>query len=207
MLVDKICHGSVGKHSYCNILSASRPRFSIPSDNQMSKTLIQFIILGIALVLAQVIVFNHICLFNVAVPMVFIYLIIRLPITLSVNWVLTISFFLGLIVDISSDTYGMNTVACTLLAVFRRPVLRLYVPREEDLTRPEPSMLSLGVAVYVKYLLSMTLIYCTLIFAIEAFTFFHPLQLVLRIVCSTMLSLLIMLGIDALMTPRNEKRL
>lgn len=173
----------------------------------MSKTLLQFIILGLALVLAQAIVFNHICLFNVAVPMVFIYLIVRLPIILSLNWVLTISFALGLIVDIFSDTYGMNTVACTVLAVLRRPVLRLYVPREEDIIRPEPSMLSLGVAVYVKYLFSITLIYCTLIFVIEAFTFFHPLQLVLRIISSTLLSLLIMLGIDALMTPSSEKRL
>ena len=48
----------------------------------MSKTTLQFILLGLILVLAQVIVFNHICLFNVAVPMVFIYLIIRLPLSL-----------------------------------------------------------------------------------------------------------------------------
>jgi rod shape-determining protein MreD len=173
----------------------------------MSKTTLQFLLLGLILVLAQVIVFNHICLFNVAVPMVFIYLIFRLPITLSLNWTLTVSFFLGLIVDIFSDTYGMNAVACTVVAMLKRPVLRLYVPREEDLTRPEPSMLSLGVAVYMKYLLTMTVIYCTLIFIIEAFTFFNPLQLVLRIVFSTILSMIIMLGIDSLMTPRSEKRL
>ncbi|MBD5322547.1 MAG: rod shape-determining protein MreD [Duncaniella sp.] len=173
----------------------------------MSKTALQFLLLGFILVLAQVIVFNHICIFNVAVPMVFIYLIVRLPITLSPNWVLTISFFLGLIVDIFSDTYGMNALACTILAMVRRPVLRLYVPREEDLTRPEPSMQSLGTAVYMKYLLTMTLIYCTLIFLIEAFTFFNPLQLVLRILFSTLLSMILMLGIDAIMTPRSEKRL
>lgn len=112
----------------------------------MSKLTLQFILLGVILVFAQVIVFNHICLFNVGVPMVFIYLIIRLPITLAVNWVLTIGFFLGLIVDVFSDTYGMNAVACTVLAMLKRPVLRLYVPREEDLVRPEPSMMSLGKA-------------------------------------------------------------
>lgn len=173
----------------------------------MSKTTLQFILLGLILVLAQVIVFNHICLFNVAVPMVFIYLIMRLPITLSLNWTLTEGFFLGLVVDVFSDTYGMNAIACTMLAMLKRPVLRLYVPREEDLTRPEPSMLSLGTAVFMKYLLTMTLIYCTLIFLIEAFTFFNPLQLVLRIIFSTLLSMFLMLGIDSIMTPRSEKRL
>lgn len=173
----------------------------------MSKTTLQFLLLGFILVLAQVIVFNHICLFNMAVPMVFFYLIIRLPITLSVNWLLTIGFFLGLTVDIFSDTYGMNALACTVEAMLRRPILRLYVPREEDLTRPEPSMYSLGTSAYLKYLLTMTLLYCTLIFLIEAFTFFNPIQLVLRIVSSAILSMVLMLGIDSLMTPRSEKRL
>lgn len=173
----------------------------------MSKTTLQFILLGFILVMAQVVVFNHICLFNVAVPMVFFYLIIRLPITLSTNWVLTISFFLGLIVDVFSDTYGMNALACTIVAMFRRPILRLYVPREEDLTRPEPSMYSIGTSAYLKYLLTVTLLYCSLIFIIEAFTFFNPLQLVLRIVTSTALSMALMVAIDSLMTTRSEKRL
>ena len=173
----------------------------------MSKTVIQFIILGLILVMAQVLVLNHICLFNVAVPLVFIYIILRLPVTLSVNWTMTIGFFLGLTVDIFSDTYGMNALSCTILASLRRPVLHLYVSREEELPRPEPSIYSLGTAVYLKYLLTMTLIYCTLIFTIESFTFFNPLRLILRIICSTILSMLIMTGVDSLLTPRSEKRL
>lgn len=173
----------------------------------MNKTELQFTILGIILVLTQVTVFNHICLFGVAVPLVFIYLIVRLPITLSLNIVLTIAFFLGLIIDIFSDTYGMNTIACTVMAMLRKPILSLYVPREEDLSRPEPSMFSLGTVTYLKYLLTLTLLYCTLIFTIEAFTFFNPLRLVMRIVFSTLLSMAIMVGIDSFMTPKSEKRL
>lgn len=173
----------------------------------MSKTTLQFILLTLILIVTQVIVFNHISLFGVAVPLVFIYVIIRLPITLSLNWMVTIGFFLGLVVDIFSDTYGMNAMACTILAILRRPILRLYVPREEDLTRPEPTMMSLGTAVFLKYLLTTTLLYCSLIFCIEAFTFFNPLRLALRIVFSTLLSMIIMLGIDSILTPRSEKRL
>ena len=173
----------------------------------MTKEILKFACIFLVLVLCQVVVFNHICLFNVAVPMVFIYLLVRLPITLSVNWMLTIGFFLGLTVDIFSDTYGMNTLACTVEAMMRKPILRLYVPREEDLTRPEPSMYSLGTATYLKYLLTMTLLYCSLIFLIEAFTFFNPVRLLLRIVFSTILSMALMVGIDSFMTPQSEKRL
>ncbi len=173
----------------------------------MTKTALHFILLAIVLVLAQVVVFNHICLFNTAVPMVFIYVIVRLPVTLSVNWMMTIGFFLGLTVDIFSDTYGMNALSCTILAALRRPILRLYVSREEDLPRPEPTMYTLGTSVYLKYLLTMTLLYCILIFTIEAFTFFNPLRLLLRIVGGTLLSMVIMVGIDSLLTPKSEKRL
>ncbi len=173
----------------------------------MSKTILHFFFLFIIMLLAQVIVFNHIVLFNVAIPVIFIYFIIRLPITLSVNWAMTLSFLLGLSVDVFSDTQGMNALACTILASLRHPIFRLYFPREDDLSIPEPSIRSLGMGIYIKYLFSMVLMYCVLIFTIEAFTFFNPIQLILRIICSTILSFLLILGIDSLTLSRREKRL
>ncbi len=59
----------------------------------MSKELIKYALIFLALVLSQVVVFNHICLFGMAIPLVFIYFIIKLPITLGVNWLMTLSFF------------------------------------------------------------------------------------------------------------------
>ena len=109
----------------------------------MTKSTIQLTVLTIVLILAQGIVFNHICLFGVAVPLVFIYALLKLPVTLTVNWVLTICFAIGLSVDIFSDTYGMNALACTLLAMCRRPVLRLYMPRGEEPADPVPSSASI----------------------------------------------------------------
>ena len=117
----------------------------------MTKSIVQFSLLFVILVLAQAIVFNNICLFNVAVPFVFIYFIISLPITLSTNWVLTLSFIAGLSVDIFANTQGMNALACTLIAMSRRSILHLYFPREDELTIPEPSIKSLGMEVYVKF--------------------------------------------------------
>lgn len=50
----------------------------------MTKEILKFALLSVILVLCQVIVFNHICLFGVAVPLVFIYSLIRLPLNLNV---------------------------------------------------------------------------------------------------------------------------
>lgn len=173
----------------------------------MVKTALQFILLYAILVMAQVIVFNHICLFGYAVPLVFIYIILKLPMTLGVNWVLTISFLTGMTIDIFSDTQGMNALACTILGVLRRPVLRLYFPREDEMTSPQPSFRSLGYAVYLKYVFSISLIYCTLFFLIEAFSFFEPLRLLIKIASSALLTFIIIIAIDSLTSRRNEKRL
>ena len=76
----------------------------------MTKIIIKFAISFVIIVLLQVTVFNHLVLFGVAVPMVFICWLLRLPVTLNVNWVLTCGFVLGLTVDIFSDTLGMNAL-------------------------------------------------------------------------------------------------
>jgi len=173
----------------------------------MNKTGIQQLITGLALILAQAVVFDNICLFNMAVPMVFVYIIFKLPVMLNVNYVLTVGFLTGMAIDIFADTYGMNALACTIVAMVRRPILRLYVPRGEDLSATVPSFRTLGQATYLKYLVTMTLIYCTLIFVIEAFTFFYFTLTVVRILSSTVLTTLLMVAIDCLTTPRHEKRL
>lgn len=169
----------------------------------MTKTISQFSILFIVLTLLQAMVFNNVCLFNVAVPFVFIYFIVYLPVTLSVNWVLTLSFLAGLTVDIFANTQGMNSLACTVVAMCRRGILHSFFPREDELSIPEPSIRSLGQEVYMKYLFMMTLLYCTVIFLVEAFSFFDPLRLILRIVSSTLLTFLLILGIDSVMSRRN----
>ncbi|MBQ9072879.1 MAG: rod shape-determining protein MreD [Muribaculaceae bacterium] len=172
----------------------------------MSKTIIYFFVLFIIMVLVQAVIFNQICLFGVALPLVFIYFIVRLPITLSTNWVLTLSFLLGLSVDIFSNTQGMNALACTITAMMRRPILRLYFPREDDLSNPEPSIRSLGMGIYIKYLLTIVIVYCFLLFMIEAFSLFSPLQLLLRIIASSALTFILILGLDSLTNKKTYNR-
>lgn len=173
----------------------------------MARTVLNFTLLLVVLVIAQVVVFNHLFLFDVALPLVFIYFIIRLPVTINLNWAMTLSFLLGLTIDIFSDTQGMNALACTIFATVKKPALRLYFPREEDLSDPKPSIKSLGLGIYMKYLITMSLIYCALYFVIESFSLFNPLRLLLRIICSSALTFILILGIDSLTIRKNAKRL
>ena len=62
----------------------------------MSKTLVNILLSILLLVPVQAIIFNNLILFNVAVPLVFIYVIISLPVTLGTNISLTLAFITGL---------------------------------------------------------------------------------------------------------------
>lgn len=168
----------------------------------MSMNIIRYVFLSVLMVLLQVVVFNHIHLFGIAVPLVFIYVIIKLPLSLSTVWTLTVAFLLGLTVDIFSNTPGMNALACTVLAFIRRPVLSLYLPHGSDYVADEPSMRSFGPGLFMRYALSLVLLYSILSFVIEAFTLFDITYMVLRILSSTLLTFVLVLCIDSL-SPRS----
>jgi rod shape-determining protein MreD len=164
----------------------------------MTKEIIRFACLFVFLVLCQVVVFNHICLFGVAIPLVFIYFIIKLPITIGINRMMTLAFLIGLVVDVFSNTQGMNALACTVLSVLRSSCLKLYLSRQDDLSNPVPSIRTLGLAVFMKYALTMSAVYCFLFFVIEAFSFFDILQLLMRVVFSALLTFVIILAFDSI---------
>lgn len=172
----------------------------------MSKTIIQFSVLFVILTLLQV-VCNKIILFNVATPIVFIYILLRLPVNMAKVWVFCIAFFLGLFIDIFGNTPGMNALACTLVSAIRLPILNLYFTREDEMSSPLPSIETLGMDSYIKYMSSMVIVYCALLFFIQAFTLHNFLLTIERMVCSSILSIMLILGIDCLVSTQREKRL
>jgi hypothetical protein len=172
----------------------------------MTKTVIQFIVLFVALILLQL-VCNKIVLWGVAMPVVFIYLILRLPVNLHGGWVLTIAFFSGLIIDIFDNTPGMNALACTLMAAVRRPVFNMFVSRENDMNIPIPSVDSMGIGDYFKYMATLVTLYCSLIFLIQAFSLHDIVLTLARIAASSALSIMIIFALDSLVSTRREKRL
>lgn len=172
----------------------------------MTKSAIYLFITTIILILAQVIVFNHVCLWNIAVPFVFLYTIFRLPVSLILDASFTICFLLGLTIDIFSDTQGMYALACTLLGGMRRMVLRLYFSRDDELTDAYPSASTLGFEVYFKYTVTLTFIFCTLIFIIESINVYSFGFMLMRIIASTILTEALILGIDCLLHRKNEHR-
>lgn len=169
----------------------------------MNKDVIQFTLLFIIMLLVQVLICNHIAIFNVAIPIVFIYFIIRLPIPLGLGTLFTLSFLLGLSVDIFSDTPGVNSLACTLLAALKRPVYYAYVQRDDKTKVLIPSISSLGVGTYCRYLVSMVGIYCLMVFSIEYFSFADLQDILILSASSCLLTFISLLAIDCLIISKS----
>lgn len=172
----------------------------------MTKTIIHLIILFVILVIAQALIFNNLCLWGVAMPLVFIYFIMRLPVSFSPIAVMSLSFLLGLTIDIFSDTLGVNALACTILGASRKVLLKLYFPREEDMPEPIPSVRTLGLGVYVKYAITVSLFYCLVYFLIETMTLADLPRMLLRIVASTVITFVFIMCFE-IIGRTGEKRL
>lgn len=173
----------------------------------MNKDVIKFAALFIIMLLVQVLICNHIAICNMAVPIIFIYFIIRLPISLGKGLLFTLSFIMGLMVDIFADTLGVNALSCTLLAGLKSPVFYAYVAKDDKNKSITPSASTLGIGTYCKYLVTMVCLYCFMVFTIEYFNFAEIKEIVIMSAASSLLTFLMLLAIDSLIIENREKRL
>lgn len=164
----------------------------------MDKRVITFIIMFVVLVLVQALLMNHIVLFNYAVCFVFIYFLIKLPVGISSNWLLTLGFFLGLTVDLLSDTPGLNALSCTLLASLKRPVFYAYMQHDDHTRNIEPGVNTMGWLNYGKYMLTMSAIYSFIITFVEYLSFADILEILIKAAASAIFTFLIIFAVDSM---------
>ncbi|MDE5773134.1 MAG: rod shape-determining protein MreD [Muribaculaceae bacterium] len=164
----------------------------------MIKTVLSYFLMFVLLILVQVLVFNHIALFSIAIAFIFIYFIISLPLSLSTNLLLLLSFATGFIVDVFSDTPGVNSLSCTILAILKRPVFYAYVPRDDKTKVMNPTIMTIGWAAYSKYLFTMCAIYSLLVFSIEYFSFADVKDILIMSLGATLFTFIVNLALGCI---------
>ncbi len=160
-------------------------------------TVIQNIIWFIVLVLAQVLALNNIQFLGFINPYIYILFVLSLPVKLP-RWItLLLAFGLGLTIDAFSNTMGMHAFASVLVAYFRDGVIKLFTSIEEG-NNPTPSFYTFGVGAYIKYIVTMVLLHHTTLFLLESFSFNHLWILIFKIILSSLVTILLILGICSL---------
>lgn len=160
------------------------------------------ILLFVILVLLQVLLLNRIAVFGLAVPILYIYFLIKLPYGRNRFYVIVLGFLLGIVIDIFLNTPGMNAAATTITATLRSMVLNLFYPKNEY-EELVPGIHT-STAAFVKFTVMMVLLHQTLLFFIEAFTLFNLTSTLIRIGSSSILTIVLILALDSL-SIRREK--
>ena len=115
--------------------------------------------LFVVLLLAQVLVFNHVWLLGYATVFVFVYFVIQFPRNYP-RWAsLLWAFFFGLCVDLFANTSGMTSAALTLTAFVHPPLLELFVPRDAPETM-KTSVSTLGYGRFLALSSILVLLFC-----------------------------------------------
>lgn len=151
----------------------------------------------VGLVLLQVLILNNVHIAGYATPFIYIYMILKFESDVSRNALMLWAFFLGLAVDVFSDTPGMNAAAGVLLALLRPALLRLFVPRD-TLDTLVPAVRTMGISSFLKYLVAGVLVHHSMLLALEFFSFAHVGTLLLRVVTSTLLTVSCIMAIEGI---------
>ena len=108
------------------------------------------LLLFIVLLLVQVLVLNHIHLFDYATPLLYIYFVISFNRNYPKWAILVWSFLLGLSIDIFANTPGVAASSMTLLGLLQPYVLELFMQRDSDETL-QPAIFTMGMPKYVYF--------------------------------------------------------
>ena len=148
----------------------------------------------VGLLLLQVLILNNMHIAGYATPFLYIYFILRLEADISRNEAMLWGFALGLCIDIFSNTSGMNAAATVMLAFIRPVYLGLFTPRDNQ--KIVPSLKNMGFLSYIKYLLTTVLTHHVMLFTISFFSFSDIHVLLIRIVSSTVLTVICIFAIN-----------
>ena len=154
----------------------------------------------------QVYVLNKIPhLHRLITPYVYFLFILWLPFYISRFWLMVIAFLTGLSLDYFTMTPGLHAAACVLIAYIRPFVINILTPRDpSEFNYREPSPRAMGWTPYAVYILILTILHHTYLVFLEWLQFGNILDLIIKVIGTTGVSMLLIFIIE-LLFPRKLK--
>jgi rod shape-determining protein MreD len=155
----------------------------------------------ITLILIQVILLNNINLFGYINPYLYILFIIVFPFTGNKSLLILVSFFLGLMVDIFSDSGGIHAAACSLIAYARPVFLKFSFGVSYEYNMVKISKAPMGER--ITYISLMVFAHHLILFSLEIFNFRHILLILKSTLFSGIFSVVLILCAVLLFSRKN----
>jgi rod shape-determining protein MreD len=141
-------------------------------------------------VFVQVLLLNQVQFSGYLNPYFYVLVILLLPVSLPRYAVLLLSFILGFMIDIFSDTAGLHAASTVLLGVLRTPVITSLTARESDQS-DYPGLKQTGLRWFLIYVSVLVLFHHLFLFYLEIFSFASFFRTFIRVIFSTVFSVFI----------------
>lgn len=171
--------------------------------------LIKNIIRFCVILLIQVLILNKVTLqwwsqptgFPVFIPYLYPLFLLLLPFETPVAAMLLIGFFCGITVDSFMNTAGMHAFATVLIAYFRINVLNALLPKNlSEYSGQTPSVKNMGWLPFIVYVSFLIVMHHAVFFTIEIWSVANIGYLLLKILASSLTSIMLVLAYVLLFT-------
>lgn len=168
----------------------------------MNSTLLYNLSRFLLLLAAQILIFNNINFLGFINPFPYILFIILYPVNGNKSGLLLSSFLLGIIMDLFSNSGGVHTAACIMLAYYRPYLFKFsfglsyeyQTVRINDVLSPER----------FSFILLSVIIHHLTLFILEVFTINSVWDILLRTVISTIFTTILCILIIYLIKPSKQ---
>jgi rod shape-determining protein MreD len=171
----------------------------------MNSVFILNIIRFIILVLFQVFILNNIEINGYINPYFYVYFILLLPFETPKWLLLTSAFIIGLSIDVFSNSLGINSAACVLIAFLRPGLINVLTSKREFETGIKPGIRDLGFVWFFNYSIILVFIHHFALFFLEAFSFHNFWFTFYQVLASSGLSILLIIFSQYLFSYRIKK--
>lgn len=170
--------------------------------------LIKNIIRFCLFILVQVFVLDQIPpLHQMVTPYIYFLFILWLPFKMGRRMQMLLAFALGFTLDCFTNSYGLHTAPCVLIAYLRPFLINLLISQEgAESNYNEPSIQSMGFTPYLTYVTILTLIHHTFLFFLQALQTGGYFYFILKSISSTAISLLLIMLIELLFVRKQKFR-
>ncbi len=172
--------------------------------NDFIKNVFRFILF----IILQVYVLDKVpALHRFIIPVIYFLFILWLPFSISRFWLLVVGFLTGLSYDYFKGTPGLHAAACVLIAYFRPFIVNILIPKDtSEFNYSEPSAKAMGSAPYAVYVLVLSLLHHGYILLLEWLEVGNFLDFVIKVICSTAISVLLIFTAEILFPRRLKYR-
>jgi hypothetical protein len=123
-------------------------------------------------------------------PYVYILFVILLPLSTPRYAVLILGFFLGLVIDVFSNSLGIHSAATVFVAYARPLVIRIISNREDD-KNDYPGLHQNKLSWFISYVVTMVLLHHLILFYLEVYTFANFFNTLYRVILSSLFSIIV----------------